>query len=121
MKTNKGNRKQNRAGENKALGQAELVVISSDGSQSSDQDVFTLIELLVVIAIIAYLQLCYCLPGKHEGTSQAGRVLSNLRQIGVGVTMYAGDCNDHVVQVRQQTWCVRDMSNGPQCGGCERA
>src|SRR6476620_3915205 len=75
---------------------------------------FTLIELLVVIAIIAILA-ALLVPAVAR-TKESGRgaaCISNLRQIGIAVTLYIQDNNNRLPSMNDQFPGVTNSLPGP--------
>ncbi len=74
---------------------------------------FSLVELLVVIAIIAILA-SMLLPAlsRARASAQGIKCVGNIKQLGLALTMYAGDNGDYCVQAYigddwNRTWCGR--------------
>jgi len=61
---------------------------------------FTLIELLVVIAIIAIL-VAMLLPtlSRARGVAKTSACISNLKQLGIGLTNYAMENSDYLPKI----------------------
>jgi prepilin-type N-terminal cleavage/methylation domain-containing protein len=75
--------------------------VERTSASPSNRSAFTLIELLVVIAIIAILA-AMLLPGLASAKERGQRTkcLNNLRQLAIGMTIYAGDNLEYVVSAK---------------------
>jgi len=82
------------------------------------RNAFTLIELLVVIAIIAILAaILFPVFGQARAKARATACLSNLKQIGMAIRMYASD-NDEYWPTQQRDGIRVNSSSGPMVYAC---
>ncbi|MBI4472901.1 MAG: prepilin-type N-terminal cleavage/methylation domain-containing protein [Acidobacteria bacterium] len=92
----------------------ELIV--NDSFQRRGRGSFTLVELLVVIAIIALLA-ALLLPALRTARDRAKQVacLSNLKQIGIAIFLYAGDYRQFapIAHGDGEIWCDAYQTGGP--------
>jgi type II secretory pathway pseudopilin PulG len=79
-------------------------ILSKKSQVPADPAAFTLTELLVVIATIALLAAVFLPALAASSGERASRTacLNNLRQIGIVMTVYAGDHQDYVYPCRTQ-------------------
>ena len=92
-----------------AAGTSALTDSSNGGSaQAVESRDFTLIELLVVIAIIAILA-AMLMPALEKARQSAQRIacLSNMKQVGVVLNMYAGDYGGNIPLNAHHYNCTR--------------
>ncbi|MBC8136110.1 MAG: DUF1559 domain-containing protein [Fibrella sp.] len=82
---------------------------------------FTLIELLVVIAIIALLA-AILFPVFAQAREKARSIscVSNLKQIGLGIMMYAQD-HDETYPINHADWCASYLGNPDSFDNCKYA
>lgn len=79
---------------------------------------FTLIELLVVIAVIAILAaILYPVFAQARESARKTTCLSNLKQVGLSMTMYVTDYDETFPSATISWWCAGTVSNSQKDPG----